>query len=99
MPSYRIHSPAWFPPPPWSECEMLASNCASSFDPGAGQLALHPGSAGTRPSTMPQSTMPHVLSHQHPVYPSDFTFSVNACGRLLAQGPLRLVDGAQLTVP
>jgi hypothetical protein len=58
MPSYRNHSPSWCPPPGWK----CASNLASSFDPGAGQLALHPGSARTRPSTLPESTMPHAFA-------------------------------------
>jgi hypothetical protein len=42
--------------------DIAASNFASSRDPIGGQLALHPGSAKTRPTTIPESTTTPALA-------------------------------------
>jgi hypothetical protein len=88
MPSYSDYSPLWFAAnrvecAQWPGRRHRAS--CSAFDPIAGQLALHPGSARTTPSTIIQSTMSHAFTFilaNIGFTPRTSIFSVNACGRL-----------------
>jgi hypothetical protein len=87
------------PPPPlppdcaqWPGRRQRAS--CSAFDNIGGHgpdcVLLHPGSPTTRPSTIPLSTMPHAFAFfltNIGFTPRTSIFSVNACGRLLAQDP------------